>query len=183
MTTVLDIRKRQAKWDLRMLDKASFISQWSKDPSTKCGAVIVRDLNVCIQEGYNGYPPGVDDDGTLHVREQKYSRIIHAEVNAIVLAKKDLTGCTLYVFPLPPCDRCAGVIIQAGITRVVSVIPQDEERAERWSKVNAVAMDMFNKAGVEFVAYPESFVPKYDFPKTDVTLEWENLRLFGKRTS
>ena len=183
MTTVLDIRKRQVKWDLRMLDKASFISQWSKDPSTKCGAVIVRDLNVCVQEGYNGYPPGVEDDDTLNIREQKDSRIIHAEVYAIILAKKDLTGCTLYVFPLPPCDRCAGVIIQAGISRVVSVIPQDEGRAARWEKENAVAMEMFKKAGVEFAAYPESFVPKYNYPKTDITLEWENLKKFGKSIS
>ena len=183
MVTVREVRERQVKWDLRMLDKASFVSKWSKDPSTRCGAVIVRDINVTVQEGYNGYPFGVDDDGTLHVREEKYPRIIHAEVNAILLARRDVSGCSLYVYPLPPCARCAGVIIQAGISRVISVIPQDEERAKRWETENEIAMDMFQKAGVEFAAYPEQLIPVYKSSDTDIHLEWERLKTFRKVTS
>ena len=162
MVTVAETRERLRKWDLRMLDKASFISKWSKDPSTKCGAVLTRDVNVTVQEGYNGYPPGVDDDETLHIREEKYARVIHAEVNAILLARRDVSGCTLYVYPLPPCARCAGVIIEAGIYRVVSVRPSDPERAARWERENTIAMEMFEKAGVSFQTYDEELVPKYD---------------------
>lgn len=161
MPTIKEFRERQEKWDLRFLDKASFVSKWSKDPSTKCGAIVVRGINDSIKDGYNGYPPGVDDDNTLNIRAEKYPRVLHAEVNAILRAKEDLTGCTIYVFPLPPCARCAGVIIQAGIKRVVSVRPSDPERAARWESENEIAMDMFSKAGVSVSFYPEEEVPSY----------------------
>lgn len=161
MSTIKELRERQEKWDLRFLDKASFVSKWSKDPSTKCGAIVVRGVNDSIKDGYNGYPPGVDDDNTLNIRAEKYPRIMHAEVNAILRAKEDLTGCTIYVFPLPPCARCAGVIIQAGIKRVVSVRPSDPERAARWESENEIAMDMFSKAGVSVSFYPEEEVQSY----------------------
>lgn len=162
MSTVADRRARQEKWDIRFLNKASFISTWSKDPSTKCGAVIVKGINYSIQDGYNGYPPGVDDDAaTLNVREEKYPRVLHAEVNAILRAHRDLYGHTIYVYPLPPCARCAGVIIQAGIKRVVSVIPSDIKLTERWEKENAIAMEMFSKADVEFVTYADHLITKF----------------------
>lgn len=43
---------------------------------------------------------------------------IHSEVDAIISAKRDLTGHTIYVTRYP-CENCARAIVTAGITRVV----------------------------------------------------------------
>ena len=110
------------KWDMRFLGLAALIGTWSKDPSTQVGAVIVNDDRVVIGIGYNGFPRGVaDTPERLNDRETKYSLIVHAEINAILNASGSVRGCTLYTSPFMPCVRCAGQIIQAGITRVVSI--------------------------------------------------------------
>ncbi len=46
------------KWDKRFLKLAREISTWSKDPSSKIGAVIVNDERRILATGYNGFPRG-----------------------------------------------------------------------------------------------------------------------------
>ena len=99
---------------------AEHVSKWSRDPSTKCGAVIVRPDKSLASTGFNGFPRGMDDDEELYDnREVKYDRVIHAELNAILSAHEPVRGYTLYVWPLPTCSRCAVHVIQSGISRVV----------------------------------------------------------------
>src|SRR4030067_2638115 len=105
------------KWDLRFINLAYHISNWSKDPSTKCGAVITHG-NRIVSLGFNGFPAGVlDHDDRLLDRELKYKMVLHAEVNALLFAGTDLSDCTLYVVPMAPCSRCAAQIIQSGIKK------------------------------------------------------------------
>lgn len=131
-----------AEWDRRMLALARHVAMWSKDPSTKVGAVITDARNRVLSLGYNGYPRGVPDVG-LFDREHKYNRIVHAEMNALLFAGVPLQGAALYVWPMPPCSRCAGPIIQAGITRVVAPPAQP-----RWVDACAIGAEMFREAGV-----------------------------------
>ena len=126
------------KWDLRFLDLAKTISLWSKDPSTKIGAVITQNKKI-VSVGYNGLPSFVPDDPViLNNRELKYEHVIHGEVNAILQAPKDaLFGSTLYVYPFLPCSRCASMIIESNIIRVVSFknnVPRWEESIQRSKK-------------------------------------------------
>lgn len=130
------------KWDRRMLALAQHIASWSKDPSTKVGAVIADSRRRIISVGYNGFPASVRDEG-LEDRERKYDRIVHAELNALLFARGSVEGATLYVWPMPPCSRCAGPIIQAGIARVVS--PPAEER---WEESCRIGREMFTQAHV-----------------------------------
>ena len=51
-------------WDKRFLDLAEYISSWSKDTSSKVGAVIVHNKRI-VSTGYNGFPEGYDDDDAL----------------------------------------------------------------------------------------------------------------------
>lgn len=149
-------RCRQTKWDIRFLELCKFVgNSWSKDPSTKVASVIVRDMNRIVSIGYNGYPKGVKDDNSLHNREEKYQKILHSEVNALLMARQSVEGYTIYVYPIPPCSQCAAKLIQSGIKRVVSVIPSDEERKKRWLESNAVAFDMFKQVGIEVKLYSE----------------------------
>lgn len=135
------------KWDHRFLGLASFIAGWSKDPSTKVGAVITRG-NKIVSVGYNGFAHGVEDtDARLNEREVKYKLVVHAEPNAIITAKQDLTGCTMYVWPLMPCHACASLIAQAGITKVVTVYDPNP----RWADSFELSRMIFREAGVELI--------------------------------
>lgn len=134
-----------ANWNKRFLDMAELVASWSKDPSTKCGAVIVRPNKTVASVGFNGFPRGMNDDFDLYEdRERKYSRIVHAEINAILFAKESLDFCTLYTYPLGTCDRCAAQVIQSGISEVVAPV----NTIERWEEQLGKAKDMYTEAGV-----------------------------------
>jgi dCMP deaminase len=128
---------------------AQDVSLWSKDPSTKVGTIIA-DGKRFIMLGYNGFPEGVEDlEERLNDRSQKYLRMVHAEVNAIVKAARILDGFTLYNYPLAPCNTCAGLVIQSGIKRVVAPA-LDGALKERWADSLGIGRQMFEEAGVKF---------------------------------
>lgn len=105
-------------WDEYFISIAKTVALKSKDPSTKIGAVIVDENHRPISFGYNGLPQGAKEEFlTLTERPLKYHYVIHAEMNAILFAKRDLTNCTLYC-EYAPCDACLKHIIQAGIKTV-----------------------------------------------------------------
>ena len=142
----------EEKWDKRFLDMAQFVSEWSKDPSTKVGAVITDGDKKVISLGYNGLPQWVrDDPDILNNREEKYKFIIHAEVNAILQAHKDnYFAGTIYTYPFLTCPQCAAMIIQAGIMRVVSYECVDE----RWIPRIEDSKKLLEMADIEVVEYP-----------------------------
>lgn len=140
-----------SKWDNRFLELAQHIAGWSKDPSTKVGAVIADAKHRIVSLGFNGFPAGIDDSLELYTdRDFKLRAVIHAEVNAILFAGKDLIGCTIYVWPMPPCAQCAAKIIQTGITQVVTV-GVTPAQWERWGDDIEVASKIFAEAGVTVV--------------------------------
>ena len=139
-----------SNWDSRFLELAKLVSTWSKDPSTQVGAVITRGKFV-VSLGFNGHPKGVaDTPERLEIRENKYRTIIHAEINAILTAKQDLEGCTIYLWPFMPCSQCGAAIVQAGIKRVVA--PQADN--DRWAESFKFTQEIFSEAGVELVEIP-----------------------------
>ena len=138
------------KWDYRFLDLAEFISNWSKDPSTKVGAVITDRDNRIVSVGYNGFPKNIHDcPEMLNNRETKYNMIVHGEMNAILFANRSLVGCTLYTYPFIPCPRCSSMIIQSGITRVVSY----KNSIDRWEKDFILSRWLFEQAKAELIEY------------------------------
>jgi len=148
------------KWEIRGLSLSREISYWSKDPSTKVGALILDQNHRVVSFGYNGYPKGCCDDG-MENRDIKLAKIIHAEQNAILFAKRDLTGCTMYVWPMAPCSRCAGIIIQSGITKIVTIEPSEDLYA-RWGKDIEIAFSMYQEREVKLIQFPKSlFFEKY----------------------
>lgn len=141
------------KWDRRFMAMAQLVASWSKDPSTKVGSVITRG-NRFVSLGFNGFAAGVDDcPARYDDREFKYPAVIHAEENAMLFSKQDLTGCTIFVWPMPPCAGCAAKIIQSGIKRVVTLAP-NEAQLERWGKDFAISSAMCQEAGVELYLHP-----------------------------
>ena len=110
-------------WDDYFMGVAHLSALRSKDPSTQVGAVIVDENKKIVGIGYNGFPSGVSDDEFPWDREgdfteSKYAYVVHAELNAILNAPRQVRGCTLYV-SLFPCNECAKAIIQSGIEEIV----------------------------------------------------------------
>ena len=99
---------------------AKITSQRSTCPKKSVGAVLVRD-NRIIATGYNGVLPkeshkkGMDTEGVTHT--------VHAETNIISFCAKNgiATNNTTLYLTLSPCEKCAEMIIQSGITQVVYI--------------------------------------------------------------
>ena len=142
------------KWTGRLLKMAKDISTWSKDDSTKVGAVITTADGSPISWGFNGMPMGLDDDvPERSVRPYKYKWMAHAERNAMDLASRaDLDGCVMFV-TFSPCSNCAQSIIQRKIkTVVVDSNFTADKMPDRWKEDMTIAVEMLTEAGVQIIA-------------------------------
>ena len=136
-----------SNWDNRYLQLVQLVSTWSKDPSTQTGAVITNEKHHVVSLGFNGFPQSIADDERLQDRTVKYEMIIHCEINALIFASQSLEGCTLYTYPFLSCSRCASIMIQAGIKRVVApVIPTLLK--DRWGENLELSKSLFAEARV-----------------------------------
>ncbi len=144
------------KWHYRFMELAFLISTWSKDTSTKTGALVVGPDREIRATGYNGLVRGVDDNIPERMeRPTKYDFFEHAERNAIYnacLTGTSLKGCTLYATH-SPCTDCARAIIQAGIKTVVTnkVIIDENTPKNTWRDKLEYSAQMFKEAGVEYI--------------------------------
>lgn len=95
------------------------------------GALIVNDRHRILSGGYNGAPAGHKDClelgclrdalGVVSGERTELCRAVHAEENAIIQAAQHgvgIRGATMYCL-LAPCRRCAKMLCNAGIVRVV----------------------------------------------------------------
>jgi dCMP deaminase len=153
----------QERWDRRYLELAKYVANnWSRDPSTKVGAVVVNWKRQREFIGYNGFPPGVLDlPKRYENRELKYLLVSHAETNAIRKAGMLARGATLYVYPafaLPPCcNECAKDAIHAGIREVVGYEPDmTDPRVLRWLESIKISQMMFTEAGITWRSLKET---------------------------
>ena len=137
------------KWKKRFLKLSKEISTWSKDPSTKVGALIISEDRNIISTGYNGFPRDIEDtEERLNNRELKYKFILHAEMNCIMNALyngRSVKDCILFVHGLPPCSECTKSIIQAGIKKVIT----DSKATDNWKESLKLSLEMLKEANVE----------------------------------
>lgn len=128
---------------LQGLRHAKFIGEnYSKDPRTKVGALILRADGTPVSWGYNGFPRGIVEAPELwENREEKYKRVLHAESNAIDFARESLEDAAIFC-SLFPCSNCAARIVQAGIKTVVF---EGEPREDLGAKI---AFEMFRQANI-----------------------------------
>ncbi|MBR0467720.1 hypothetical protein IJJ53_02305 [Candidatus Saccharibacteria bacterium] len=111
--------QKQRAWDEYFMKIAETVALKSKDPSSKMGCVIVDPKKRVVSLGYNGMLQGADESKmTLSERPMKYYFAIHSEMNAILFAHQDLTGCTIYN-RVATCENCLKYCLQAGIKRFV----------------------------------------------------------------
>lgn len=113
------MNQKQRAWDEYFMKIAETVALKSKDPSSKMGCVIVDKNKRVVSLGYNGMVQGADEAKmTLSERPMKYYFAIHSEMNAVIFAHQDLSGCTVYN-RVATCENCLKYCLQAGITRFV----------------------------------------------------------------
>lgn len=133
---------------------AILASKRSKDLNTQVGACIIKDKKI-LSLGYNGSPTDLPDSSMKWEREgdhleTKYPYMVHAEPNAILNYRGnflDIRDSIMYV-TLFPCNECAKLIIQAGISEVIYLEDKyhdtEETIAARW---------LFDQCGIKYTLY------------------------------
>ena len=118
------MEQKQLEWDRYFMKIAETVASKSKDPSSKMGCVIVDENKRVVSLGYNGMLQGADETKmTLSERPMKYYFAIHSEMNALIFARRDVTGCTVYN-KVATCENCLKYCLQAGIKRFVYEEPR-----------------------------------------------------------
>lgn len=145
--------KENMSWEEFFIGMCIYVSQKSKDRSTKLGAIIVGEDHSILSTGFNGFPRGVDDQNEeYHQRPTKYYTTEHAERNAIFNAAYHgvkLSGSTMYmpIYPTPCCD-CTRAIIQSGITRIVGTSVKFAGKGQFWKENLEYAERMLDEAKI-----------------------------------
>jgi len=141
-------------WRQKAVSLARHIATWSKDPATKVGCVLFGADHEILSTGYNGLPRSVQDLAWRMDRPAKYLWTAHAEANAVAQAARTgacLKGATAVVTH-PPCARCAGLLVQAGIKTVIHAGGTTNMPEEEF----AVADTIFDEADVLVIGHKET---------------------------
>lgn len=155
-----DFTRPRPPRDWVLMQSAILWGKRSTCSRAQVGVVISRNGRI-LSSGYNGAPAGMNHcDHSCDCRQGKegYPRhasicetkkpctnVVHAEANAIAFAAKygvGIEGAELHTTRVP-CLTCAGLIINAGITRVV----WDEEHREMGG------FQRLAEAGLEVIRY------------------------------
>lgn len=132
------------------------VANFSKDPNTKVGAMIIDIVNGTVVIHSVGYNHMVCDSSLFNWSREnddklltKYPYVVHAEPTAIINAyKQGLTDLEYYslMVSLFPCSECAKLIVESGIK---TVFYKDDKY--NGTQDNFAAKLIFNQAGVEYL--------------------------------
>lgn len=139
-------------WDEYFMNIADMVKTRSTCLRRQVGAVIVRDKRI-LTTGYNGTPSGLkhckevgclrDQMNIPSGERHELCRGIHAEQNAIIQAAAfgvSIQNTTIYV-TLSPCILCTKMLINSGITRIVTREAYNDE----------LALKMLEETGIEYI--------------------------------
>ncbi|XP_023298700.2 probable deoxycytidylate deaminase [Lucilia cuprina] len=177
LTPVINSKRQDyLHWDDYFMATAVLSSQRSKDPVTQVGAVIVNEDNRIVAIGYNGFPKSCEDDEFPWYKandikdivedfdpiNDKKMFVVHAEANAILNKNcANLKNTRLYT-TLFPCNECAKLIVQSGITKIYYMSDKYANKP-----IYRAARLMFSKAKIECQRY----IPK----KTKIVIDFEQI--------
>lgn len=138
-------------WDEYFMTMVYLVAKKSKDPSSKLGAVLVKDNRV-IGSGYNGFPIGVNDLlERYNNRELKYKFVVHAEHNAILSCARfgiSSMGSVLYTQGIP-CQECTKAIVQGGIEKVIIHKQWPDMKHSKWQESVEISKQMLKETEIQ----------------------------------
>lgn len=104
--------------DKYFISLAEAVSKRSDDSSTKVGCVIVTEDYEPISFGSNGFLAGCSGDPLTLERPYKDMLSTHAEMNALIFAKRSIENSRVYVTNAP-CDNCLKYLLRAKVKEIV----------------------------------------------------------------
>ncbi len=147
------------KYTNKFMDSAIQWSTYSYCKRKQVGAVLVKD-NREIASGYNGTITGhtfISNTGSMVFKEpdnqcedkegNSKNSVVHAEANIIAYCAKhgiSTDNCSLYI-TLSPCQTCAVLLVQSGITKVTY----------KTAYKDTTGIDILTKAGIDIQQYKE----------------------------
>lgn len=129
------------------------MATYSPDPSTQNGAVLVNREGTIIGAGWNDFPVGVDDKYWHGEKADKYARVVHAEVSAILSAAQNgfSTVDTFLFCPWAACSNCAKHIAAAGVTYLIRHPWKDGTTGNHWADECALGDEILTEANITIV--------------------------------
>lgn len=137
-----------------------FANQFSKDPSTKVGAMLLDPESLAIRSrGYNGMPRGVDESRPgRQERPLKYAFYEHAERNAIFNKVRPLLAGSIVVTTGELTPGCVRAMLSVGVSSVFCPLVEDPSPSLQ------AALSLFDECGVTLHPLPtlskEAFADK-----------------------
>jgi dCMP deaminase len=134
------------------MEQAVVFSKRATCSRLKVGTIITKN-NLQLGEGYNGSISGdahCEDDGCLLNDEGRCIRTIHSEQNALLNAMKKgvsggVSGGTAYITH-ESCETCSKLLAQAGIIRIVYLVPYANKYNSHFLKgIEVVEFEGVNK--------------------------------------
>lgn len=108
--------RKRGNWEDLAMGLAKIAAEIrSPDPYVQVGACALRHDHSVAGVGYNAPPAGIEIDWSD--RNERRKRIIHAEINALAMARPG--ECGLIAVTLLPCNSCLTVIARYGIKKIV----------------------------------------------------------------
>lgn len=146
----------KSRWVKHFIEVAKHKASMSKDANTQVGAVLVSEEDMVeISSGFNCLPRGVAHKKERNERPLKYLYTSHAESSAISNAARlgrSTKGSTLVV-SMFPCAQCCAMIINAGVTKIIS--PEPDWNHKQYGEDFKHTQQMLAEAGV--TVYLEDF--------------------------
>lgn len=115
------VHPSRPSWEVIWLRLAHLVAERSTCLRAQNGAALVDLRQIAIATGYNGAPRGMPHCTEVGCRpgpDGGCERTVHAEANALLHARGSALAATLYC-TTSPCLRCANLVVQAGVQRVV----------------------------------------------------------------
>lgn len=127
----------------------------SPDPSTQNGAVLITQDDQ-LAFGHNNFPLGVDPKYWEGSKDDKYARVCHAEVSALLDAARlgFSTERSILVCGWAACSNCAKYISLAGVKTLVRHPYGDNTTGTHWLDDCMIGDEIMKAAGVEIIEIP-----------------------------
>lgn len=135
-----DKNQNYLSWDEAFIALSKLVALRSKNRLHQAGSCIVDGKNRIMSLGYNGLPLGCSDKDFPSVRSESLydsqeSYMIPSAINAILIAKRNLEGCTLYTTDFPSPEETK-MIIQNGLDIVYYLSDEFINEADHLASLN-----------------------------------------------
>jgi deoxycytidylate deaminase len=156
------------RYDVPILVQLCELAARSPDQSSQnCACLFDPKTSSLIKPHLNCMPRDLHDRPELWERPGKYDRVVHAETGALMeAARAGIATQGLWMYAVwASCGPCAALIIEAGITRLITLESSRPATgwpgsANQWADSIQIGHDMMVEAGIEIIYVPHPVMPE-----------------------